>query len=106
MPRNMKAIYEPKGAAREYAPLACNLYRGCVHGCKYCYVPGVLRMSKAEFHAESRTRPGILEALERDAKQLEGDPRPVFLCFTCAPWQHNAASPIEQELLLASAYLL
>jgi len=30
-------IYEPKGAAREYAELALNVYRGCVHRCIYCY---------------------------------------------------------------------
>lgn len=29
-------IYEPKGKAREYAALACNLYRGCGHKCSYC----------------------------------------------------------------------
>ena len=26
-------IYEPRGRAREYSPLAVNLYRGCSHGC-------------------------------------------------------------------------
>ena len=30
-------IYEPAGRAREYAALACNVYRGCEHGCIYCY---------------------------------------------------------------------
>ena len=33
----MNVIYEPKGRAREYSELACNLYRGCTHGCRYCY---------------------------------------------------------------------
>ena len=33
----IRAIYTPKGPALEYAPLACNLYRGCAHGCLYCY---------------------------------------------------------------------
>lgn len=32
-----KCLYTPKGAAREYAPLACNFYRGCPHKCLYCY---------------------------------------------------------------------
>ena len=32
----MSAIYEPKGAAREYSPLALNYIRGCDHGCIYC----------------------------------------------------------------------
>ena len=33
----MSVIYEPKGKAREYSPLALNLYLECQHGCKYCY---------------------------------------------------------------------
>jgi hypothetical protein len=33
-------IYQPTGLAWEYAPLAASPYRGCGHGCKYCYVPG------------------------------------------------------------------
>jgi DNA repair photolyase len=32
-------IYEPKGKAGEYAPLALNLYAGCSHGCTYCFAP-------------------------------------------------------------------
>lgn len=32
-----KVIYQPTGAAREYARWACNLYNGCPHGCSYCY---------------------------------------------------------------------
>lgn len=30
-------IYRPAGAAAEYATWGCNLYRGCSHGCTYCY---------------------------------------------------------------------
>lgn len=33
----MKAIYVPKGKAREYADYACNLYNGCSNKCTYCY---------------------------------------------------------------------
>ena len=40
---NGKALYTPKGAAREYAPVGCNLYTGCKHDCFYCYLKrGVL----------------------------------------------------------------
>ena len=34
---NCKCLYVPKGAAREYAAVACNFYRGCPYQCKYCY---------------------------------------------------------------------
>src|SRR5215472_2137732 len=37
IPAHPVAIYPPRGQAGEYAPLACNPYRGCGHGCVYCY---------------------------------------------------------------------
>lgn len=40
----MPLIYVPKGKAREYSPLALNIYSGgCDHGCRYCYCPGIFR---------------------------------------------------------------
>ncbi|MHC4715093.1 MAG: radical SAM protein [Planctomycetota bacterium] len=82
----MRIIYEPRGKAREYAPLAANLYSGCSHGCKYCYVPGCLRCSREDFAAVS-VRRNVLGLLERDARQLNGDTREILLCFTCDPYQ-------------------
>lgn len=35
---NGKALYTPKGAAREYGRVGCNLYTGCPHDCEYCYL--------------------------------------------------------------------
>ena len=35
---NGKALYTPKGAAREYAAVGCNFYTGCPHNCEYCYL--------------------------------------------------------------------
>lgn len=32
-----KAIYQPKGKAREYSPWACNLFVGCSNDCSYCF---------------------------------------------------------------------
>ena len=90
----MKVIYEPKGKAREYAPLACNLYRGCPHGCRYCYGPKVLRMKKADFHSESRMRPGLLGRLSDDCANMQaaGDKRPVLLYFVCDPYPPDEPS--------------
>lgn len=92
----MTVIYEPKGRAREYAELACNLYAGCVHGCRYCYAPAALRKRRAEFHAGARARPRILEQLRAEAPRYSGDPREVLLCFSCDPYQ-----PIEAEARIA-----
>lgn len=86
----MNIIYKPKGRAAEYSPLAANLYKGCGHGCTYCYAPLILRTDHESFKkAQPRN---ILRELERDAKKLKGDKRPVLLCFTCDPYQ-----PIDVE---------
>jgi DNA repair photolyase len=87
----MKVIYEPRGAAREYAPLAANLYRGCSHACRYCYAPACLRMDPGAFaHAAPRTE--VLRHLAVDAARLRGEAGPVLLSFTHDPWQ-----PCERE---------
>jgi hypothetical protein len=82
-------IYVPKGAAREYAPLAANLYTGCTHGCRYCYAPSVLRRSREAFAADVRPRAGVLEQLWKDVKHLavRGEKGPVLLSFTSDPYQ-------------------
>lgn len=87
-------IYEPRGKAREYAPLALNLYRGCAHGCTYCYAPTVTRISRERFHDPGFIRPRqeILAALQEQAAKMAGDPREILLCFTSDPYQ-----PIEKE---------
>ncbi len=93
----MKAIYEPKGAALEYAPLACNLFTGCTHGCRYCYAAGMAvrwgqAADRAGFHAEVRSRPGLYRALWQEAARLasEGDTRRILLCFTTDAFQADA----------------
>jgi len=88
----MNLIYKPTGRALEYAPLACNVYRGCDHGCVYCYAPGTTRRTRADFQ-HSTARPGNFlrrlasEAAEREKSGVAGD-WPVLLSFTCDPYQH------------------
>lgn len=87
-----KVIYEPRGRAKEYSPLAVNLYRGCPHGCRYCYAPAAQFTTHASWKNDVRPREGILEALRKDAAALAGDPRTVMLCFLCDPYQ-----PVDDE---------
>jgi len=88
----MPVIYKPKGRAGEYAGLACNLYTGCTHGCRYCYAPAVLRMHPEAFHERTEPKADILPRLEKEAKKLaaEGCKEPVLLCFTTDPYQDFA----------------
>lgn len=82
-----KIIYEPKGKAAEYSQLAANLYRGCSHGCVYCYAPAVTRRTKEEFHNEPVVRKNVMKQFEKDCIELAGDERPVLLSFTTDCYQ-------------------
>ena len=87
-------IYEPKGRAREYSFLALNIYEGCEHGCRYCYVPLFKNVDRKTFHTSIKPRINLSQ-FTKEAEILErrGETRNILLCFTCDPYQ-----PIEQEL--------
>src|SRR5690554_3614468 len=96
---HVSIIYEPKGRAKEYCKLAANLYRGCGHGCKYCYAPEATRTDREKFYREPQPRKDVISKL---SKQLEKNTfnGPVLLCFTCDPYQ-----PINEEHGLARKVL-
>jgi DNA repair photolyase len=83
----LKVIYEPAGRAREYSPLAANLYSGCNHGCKYCYSPNCLQVDRQNFYDNPKERTDIIRKLESDCKQLQGSKVSVLLCFVCDAYQ-------------------
>ena len=97
----MNVIYEPKGRAREYSPLACNLYLGCTHGCKYCYAPACMHRKPAEWHESARARgENVLKLFEKDCARLartrkDDETRRVLFCFLSDPYQ-----PLERDLHL------
>ena len=64
-------IYPPSGPAGEYAPLAANPYRGCGHGCAYCYVPNVIKTPRKDFDAGATPRPKFLIKLRKDAAKYQ-----------------------------------
>jgi DNA repair photolyase len=93
-------IYAPKGEAGEYAPLAANPYRGCGHGCVYCYVPLVLKMKRPEFDAGANPRPDFIEKLTRDARRYlkAGITEQVMLSFTSDPYHTGDTSLTRQTI--------
>lgn len=86
---NGNLIYEPKGKAREYAALSCNLYRGCDHACTYCYAPSATRRTTADFCQPATRGADFLYRLTREARahQKAGVTGQILLCFTCDPYQ-------------------
>jgi len=82
-------IYEPRGRAREYAALACNVYSGCDHRCTYCYAPSATRKTRDSFSIPS-LRSDFLRKLKKEAKQhwLNRTNERILLSFTCDPYQH------------------
>lgn len=93
-------VYAPRGQAGEYAPLATNPYRGCGHGCAYCYVPKVLRMDRKAFDAGASERPDYRRQLRRDAAkyQAAGKRGQVMLSFTTDPY-HPGDTRLTRETL-------
>lgn len=65
----MNTVYEPKGRAREYSPLALNVYLTCTHDCKYCYCQQLRGKGFFACGKKPQPRPGIVEALNRDLEK-------------------------------------
>ena len=68
------------------------MYRGCGHGCKYCYAPGLFYQSREQFLNPS-PRSRVLEQIQKEAQNYSG--KEIHLCFTCDPYQ-----PINDRYLL------
>jgi len=99
-PTRYGCIYQPAGRAAEYAPWALNLYRGCDHGCVYCYAPSILRMDRSTFHAAAAPRKDILHKVEQAARLASGHVERVLLSFTSDPYQHlDAQTGITRQAI-------
>lgn len=82
----MALIYEPAGKAREYSPLALNIYKGCDHGCSYCYVPNIFKRWGNYDHTQVLEKEGFLDELRKEAKKKRGLKDQVLLSFTGDPY--------------------
>lgn len=74
-------IYEPRGKAREYSPLALNIYMGCTHGCKYCYAPNCIQKDREQYYQKPYPRKGIVEGLKKELEKRGRIKEQVLLSF-------------------------
>jgi DNA repair photolyase len=99
-------IYEPKGRAREYAPLALNLYTQCGHGCLYCYAPKALRRQNNEAYFVKNALPSSrfnLKTLEAKVKEYANtQDKYLHLSFVGDPYDRTRKdnSPVTKVLEL------
>ena len=96
----MSIIYEPRGKAREYSPLALNIYLGCTHQCLYCYAPSCLQKSREQYFQKPEPRKGIIESLKKELQKTKPKEQ-VLLSFIgdvyCETMDDNATT---REVLL------
>ena len=83
----MIKIYEPRGRAREYSPFAMNYFKGCDHGCSYCYVPRMMKVFNSQYcHDDvSVNMAGLWKEAERFSKSKNSG-KQVLLSFTGDPY--------------------
>lgn len=90
-------IYQPKGKAREYSPLALNIFNGCDHGCSYCYIPDVSYRPDANLVPHKRKN--ILHQLEKELKTNVPSSQ-VLLCFLCDPYPiHDIETAVTRSII-------
>ncbi len=90
----MSLIYEPKGRAGEYAQLALNIYQGCGHQCRYCYVQKMPGPAGNTWHQEPKARDNLIDRLSKELNsRSKALTAPITLSFTSDAYQ-----PIEAEL--------
>lgn len=98
--KKFKLLYSPSGRAGEYANhgFAANLYNGCTHGCRYCYVPACKRTTADKFHATVTPQKDVLKRLEHDVNLGVLD-EPIFLSFSCDPYPPVSINEITREAI-------
>lgn len=86
----LRTLYEPKGAAREYAALGLNIYTGCDHGCTYCYAPAATKTTTENFRQVKNRPDKFIDWVTADAAalQAEGVTDHIHLSFTTDPYCH------------------
>ena len=99
-------IYEPVGRAREYSPLALNFFKGCDHGCKYCYVPPMMKRFSKNYDHRNVIFQNNYNELEKSILSLSPAQRQkqVLLSFTSDPYTSFESGQTRQILNILLKY--
>lgn len=99
----MSTIYAPAGKAREYSPLALNIYLSCTHRCQYCYAPRCRHQTQDDYFRKPYPRKGIIESLKADLEHYSPKEQ-VLLSFIgdvyCETMDDNRATREALKVLL------
>jgi len=96
----MSIIYKPKGRAMEYSPLALNHYRGCDHGCSYCYVPKIFARDRKYNHNVVTERKDVIATLKKEVTKYKNCDEPVLMMFTGDPYcKYNDKKKLTRKVL-------
>lgn len=97
-------IYEPAGRAREYSPLALNYFKGCDHGCLYCYVPNMLGRFNSNYEHSEVINPTDFKQLEQSARKFQGCNKQILLSFTGDPYCNAENGETSKVLEILNFY--
>jgi len=99
----MALIYVPSGKAREYSPLALNVYNGCDHGCSYCYVKMIKKSN--ECNKSVAERRNFLQALKKELSSHTPKEQ-ILLSFMCDPYcnANNTLKITRETLIILNEY--
>lgn len=97
-------IYEPAGRAREYSPLALNYFKGCDHGCLYCYVPNMLGRFNSKYQHGTVVSPTEFKQLETSARKMQGCEKQILLSFTGDPYCNAENGETRKVLEILNFY--
>lgn len=89
-----RLIYTPTGRAGEYSDKghAANIFKGCDHGCRYCYAAGMMSKFKGQprekYHEAMDVVDDLFARLANDCRDHLAEY--IFLCFLCDAYPANA----------------
>src|SRR5450759_3049290 len=97
-------IYEPTGRAREYSPLALNYFKGCDHGCLYCYVPNMMTRFNSGYNHSLVQSPIDYKELEISARKMKDCGKQILLSFTGDPFCNAEINETQKVLEILNFY--